>query len=41
VGDFVYDPEKNRSVALHTAAMTEALGKLYGTEKLLGELMAN
>jgi len=38
VGDFVYDPEKNRSVSVHTAAMTEALRKLYGTEKLLEEL---
>ncbi|HVP48905.1 MAG TPA: S46 family peptidase [Bryobacteraceae bacterium] len=38
VGDFVYDFEKNRSVAVHTAAMTEALRKLYGTEKLLEEL---
>src|SRR5689334_13743073 len=27
VGDFVYDPEKNRSVAVHTAAVTEVLRK--------------
>ena len=41
VGDFVYDPEKNRAVAVHTAAMTETLRKLYGTEKLLDELLPN
>jgi hypothetical protein len=41
VGDFVYDPEKNRSVAVHTAAMTEVLRKLYGTEKLIDELMGS
>jgi hypothetical protein len=39
VGDFVYDPVKNRAVAVHTAAMTEALRKLYGTQKLVDELM--
>ncbi len=41
VGDFVYDPEKNRSVAVHTAAVTEVLRKLYGTGKLLDELLPN
>jgi hypothetical protein len=40
VGDFVYDGEKNRSVAVHTAAMTEALTKLYGAQKLVDELLA-
>ena len=39
VGDFVYNPEKNRSVAVHTAAMTEALRKLYGAQALVNELM--
>jgi hypothetical protein len=39
VGDFVYDPAKNRAVAVHTAAMTEVLRKLYGTQKLVDELM--
>jgi hypothetical protein len=39
VGDFVYDIETNRSVAVHTAAMTEALSKLYGTQKLVDELL--
>jgi len=41
VGDFVYDPEKNRSVAVHTAAVTEVLRKLYGTGKLVDELLPN
>jgi len=38
VGDFVYDGETNRAVAVHTAAMTEALEKLYGADKLVAEL---
>ncbi|MBZ5586584.1 MAG: S46 family peptidase [Acidobacteriia bacterium] len=38
VGDFVYEGETNRAVAVHTAAMTEALKKLYGARKLLNEL---
>jgi hypothetical protein len=40
VGDYVYDSETNRSVAVHTAAMTEALRKLYRADKLLRELTA-
>jgi len=39
VGDFVYDIETNRAVAVHTGAMTEALNKLYGAQKLVGELL--
>jgi peptidase S46-like protein len=39
VGDYVYDGEKNRAVAVHTAAMTEAMTKLYGAQKLVDELM--
>ena len=39
VGDFVYDGEANRAVAVHTAAMTEALRKLYGAQKLVDELL--
>ena len=39
VGDFVYDGEKNRAVAVHTAVMTEALTKLYGAQKLVDELL--
>jgi hypothetical protein len=37
-GDFVYQSEKNRAVAVHTAAMMEALRKLYGAGKLADEL---
>ncbi len=40
-GDFFYDGETNRSVAVHTAGMTEALRKLYKTPELLKELLAN
>lgn len=39
VGDFVYDSYQNRSVAVRTAAMTEALNKLYGAQSLVDELM--
>ena len=39
VGDYVYDIETNRAVAVHTGAMTEALRKMYGADKLLSELM--
>ena len=39
VGDFVYDGETNRAVAVHTAAMTEALSKLYNAERLVNELL--
>ncbi|MDP9053003.1 MAG: S46 family peptidase [Acidobacteriota bacterium] len=38
VGDFVYDGDTNRAVAVHTAGMTEALRKLYGADALLNEL---
>ena len=39
VGDFVYDSTANRTVAVHTGAMTEALTKLYGAQKLVDELL--
>jgi hypothetical protein len=39
IGDFVYDPETNRTVCVHTAAMTEAMKNLYGTRKILEELL--
>ena len=39
VGDFVYDGTANRAVAVHTGGMTEALRKLYGTGRLLHELI--
>ncbi len=41
VGDFVYDGETNRAVAVHTAGMTEALRKLYGAGELADELTSN
>jgi len=39
VGDFVYDITANRAVAVHTAAMTEALRKLYHTDRLVKEIL--
>jgi hypothetical protein len=39
VGDYVYDVDTNRTVAVNTAAMTEALRKLYGAQKLVDELL--
>lgn len=39
VGDYVYDGETNRAVAVHTAAMTQALRKLYGADRLLNEIV--
>ncbi len=40
IGDFVYDGAANRTVAVHTAAMTEALRKLYNAPALVRELLA-
>lgn len=40
VGDFVYDIDTNRTVSVHTAAMTEALRKLYGAQRLVDEILA-
>jgi hypothetical protein len=39
VSDYVYNGEANRAVAVHTAAMTEALRKLYNADALLNELL--
>jgi len=39
VGDFVYDGTTNRTVAVHTAGMTEALAKLYHADAVLKELL--
>ena len=39
VGDFVYDGATNRTVAVHTAAMTEALRKIYKADSLLKEIL--
>jgi hypothetical protein len=38
VGDYVYNEEDNRSVAVHAAAMIEALRKLYDAGDLANEL---
>lgn len=38
VGDYIYVGKTNRAVAVDTAAMTQALGKLYDTGPLLREL---
>ncbi len=37
-GDFVYDDEKNRAVAVHSSGMMEGLRKLYGANALADEL---
>ncbi len=37
-GNFVYDGEKNRAVAVDAAGMTEALRKIYGANALADEL---
>ena len=39
-GDYGYDPVLNRSVAVSTAAISEALDKVYGLKGLLAELEA-
>jgi Peptidase S46 len=39
VGDYVYNGEANRAVAVHTAGMTEALRKLYKADAILDELL--
>jgi hypothetical protein len=38
VGEYIYDEAVNRSVAVATSAMTEALRKLYNAENLANEL---
>jgi peptidase S46-like protein len=37
-GDFVYEGERNRAVAVHSAGMIEALRKLYGAGALADEI---
>jgi hypothetical protein len=37
-GDFFFDPALNRAVSVSTAAMSEALAKIYGQNALLAEL---
>jgi hypothetical protein len=40
-GDYWFDPEMNRTVAVHPAIMIEALKKVYRAERLLEELGQN
>ena len=37
-GDFVYDGTKNRTVAVHSAGMLEALRHIYHADKLADEI---
>jgi hypothetical protein len=37
-GDFVYDGDQNRTISVTTAAISEALAKVYGRAALLNEL---
>jgi hypothetical protein len=37
-GDYYYDPKDNRMVAVHSAAIVEALDKIYGASRLVNEL---
>jgi hypothetical protein len=39
VGDFVFDGATNRTVAVHTGGMTEALRKIYNAGALLKEML--
>jgi len=37
-GDYGFDPSVNRAVAVHSSALTEALSKVYGAERVVSEL---
>ena len=37
-GDYAYDPKDNRMVAVHSAAIVEALDKIYGAGRIVSEL---
>jgi hypothetical protein len=39
-GDYYFDEKLNRTVTVSTAAMTEALNKVYGQSALVRELTA-
>ena len=39
-GTYFFDPKLNRAVSVSTAAMTEALNKVYGQQRLVAELMS-
>jgi hypothetical protein len=38
-GDYYFDAKLNRAVSVSTAAITEALSKVYGQTALVAELM--
>jgi V8-like Glu-specific endopeptidase len=38
-GDYGFDESVNRAVAVHTAALTEALEKVYGAGRILDEIL--
>ena len=38
-GDYAYDGTSNRMVAVHSAALPEALDKIYGAKRLHDELL--
>jgi hypothetical protein len=38
-GDYGFDETNNRAVAVHTAAIIEALAKIYGADRLVKELL--
>jgi hypothetical protein len=37
-GDFFYDPVLNRAISVESAAISEALAKIYGAQRVLDEL---
>ncbi len=37
-GDYGFDESNNRAVAVHSAALVEALGKIYGAKRLVDEI---
>jgi hypothetical protein len=39
-GDYAYEPRKNRAVAVHSAAITQALEKIYRAKRIVEELQA-
>jgi hypothetical protein len=39
-GDFWFDPSVNRCVSVHSRALTEALAKIYGADRIVKELTA-
>lgn len=38
-GNFIFDDTKNRTVAVHTAGMTEAMLEIYGAKRIVDELL--